>query len=137
MHNTCIHAEKYMHTNTSMLYKLLSSLPVTTSSLVDESNSTKFLQLICLPFENHFFYFYHLILNNHFILRYHAPLNQEQKNLVNVDILSLIISPFFWQIGKRIMFRSHSGGYNPYFNSSLVQTQFLFTSVFNIAYFDG
>ena len=57
MHNTCIHAEKYMHTYTSMLYRLLSSLPVTTSSLVDENNSTKFLQLICLPFENHLFYF--------------------------------------------------------------------------------
>ena len=57
MHNTCIHAEKYKHTNTSMLYRLLSSLPVTTSSLVNESNSTKFLQHIYIPFENHLFYF--------------------------------------------------------------------------------
>ena len=73
MHSTCIHAQKYMHTN--MLYKLLFSLPVTISSLVDERDSPKFLQLICLLFENHFFYFHHLILNNHFILRYHVPLN--------------------------------------------------------------
>ena len=58
-----------------MLYKLLFSLPVTISSLVDERDSTKFLQLICLLFENHFFDFHHLVLNNNFILRYHAPLN--------------------------------------------------------------
>ena len=75
MHSTCIHAQKYMHTNTSMLYKPLFSLPVAISSLVDDRDSPKFLQLICLLFENHFFYFHHLILNNHFILKYYAPLN--------------------------------------------------------------
>ena len=57
MHSTCIHAQKYMHTNTSMLYKLLFPLPVTISSLLDERDSPKFLQLICLVFEDHFFYF--------------------------------------------------------------------------------
>ena len=64
-----------MQTNMCMLYKLLFSLPVTISSLVDERDSPKFLQLICLPFENYFFYFHHLILSNHFLLRCHAPLN--------------------------------------------------------------
>ena len=59
-----MYAQKYMHINTSMLYKLLLSLPVTISSLVDETDSPKFLQLICLLFEDHFFYFHHLILNN-------------------------------------------------------------------------
>ena len=57
MHSTCIHAQKYMHTNTSMLYKPLFSLPVAISSLVDDRDSPKFLQLICLVFEDHFFYF--------------------------------------------------------------------------------
>ena len=57
MHNTSIHAQKYMHTNTSMLYKLLFYFPVTISYLVDEIDSPKFLQLICLTFENRFFYF--------------------------------------------------------------------------------
>ena len=57
MQNTCILAQKYMHTNTSVLYKALFSFPVTTSSLVNESNSTKFLQHIYIPFENHLFYF--------------------------------------------------------------------------------
>ena len=64
-----------MHTNTFMLYKLLFSVPVTISSLVDERDSPKFLQLIYLLFENHFFGFHHLILNNHIILRSHAPLS--------------------------------------------------------------
>ena len=68
MHNTYIHAQKYMHTNMSILYKLLLSLPVTISSLVDERDSPKFLQLICLLFENHFFYFQNLILFFHLFL---------------------------------------------------------------------
>ena len=59
-----IYMQRYIHTNTFMLYKLLSSLPVTISSLVDERDSPKYLQLICLFFEDHFFYFHHLILNN-------------------------------------------------------------------------
>ena len=71
-HITCteIYAHKYI-----CAYNLLFSLPLTISSLVDERYSPKFLQLLCLLFENHFFYFHHLILNDQFILRYNAPLN--------------------------------------------------------------
>ena len=57
-----------------MLYNLLFSLPITIRSLADETDSPKFLQLVCLLFENNCFDFHHLILNNHFILRQHAPL---------------------------------------------------------------
>ena len=64
-----------MHTSTSMLYKLLFSLSVTISYLVDERDGPKFMQLIWLLYEDPFFDFHHLILNNQFILRYHAPLN--------------------------------------------------------------
>ena len=48
---TEIYAHKYM------LYKLLSSWPVTIRSLLDERDGPKLLQLICLVFEDNFFYF--------------------------------------------------------------------------------
>ena len=57
MHSTCIHAQKYMHTNTFLLYKLLYSWPVTISSLLDEKDGPKLFQLMCLVFEDHVFYF--------------------------------------------------------------------------------
>ena len=53
-----------------ILIPLSASLPIPSpwSSLDDERHSLKFLQFICLLFENDFFDFHHLTLNKHFIL---------------------------------------------------------------------
>ena len=55
-----VYMHRYSHRNTSMLYKLLFSLPVTISSLVDERDCPKFLQLMSF-FASHFFDYHHLI----------------------------------------------------------------------------